>query len=407
MTWAERFRTLWRDHARYLLPLLAIAATMFFLWGNVNWHVPPADRWDGWHYRTMAEAAPGLSQVAAAPFRYRVLGTYSVGLLFGQNYIAGFFVVNYAALLAVVALLYFFLCYVGIARPVAAFSTALFTMNTHLFGLTAWLTFHTNDSLAMLFLLLALWTMMARRWRLFSLALLLGALSRETWVLAAPTAFVFLWERKLLRSDLGKLILATLPALFATVLLRTLLRADVVGSLEPLQAFARFAPKILEPEFWVRQFANSLKPLSFLPLIFLGTTVRWARGNLFMVALILLTFGSSLLGSANERLMAPAFVPFYWLLALVIQENIWPQRAMLAIIAAATFVSTLHYWYARFPLPSRELTIAIGGVAWAVVTVAALVFRLRMGQGRDTEDTEEPQRSQRTQRPDENLDQSV
>jgi hypothetical protein len=350
---------------------------MLFLWGNVNWHVPPADRWDGWHYRTMAEAAPGLSEVAAAPFRYRVLGTYTVGLLFGQSYIAGFFLVNYAALLAVVVLLYFFLCYAGISRPAAAFSAALFTMNTHLFGLTAWLTFHTNDSLAMLFLLLAVWATMARRWGLFSLFLLLGALSRETWVLAVPTALVFLWERKLLRSDLARLLLAVLPAVVVTILLRTLLHAEVVGSLEPLQAFQRFAPKIVDPEFWARQFANSLKPLSFLPLIFLGVTLRWARGNLFMVALILLTLVSSLLGSANERLMAPAFMAFYWLLALVIQEAIWPHRGMLAILAAATFLSTLHYWYARFPLPSRELTIAIGGVAWAVVTIAAIIFRLR------------------------------
>ncbi len=374
---SERIKALLREHGVYLAALLGFTALMLFLWGNVDWHIPPADRWDGWHYRTMAEAAPGLSEVAAAPFRYRVLGTYTVGLLFGQSYIAGFFIVNYAALLATVAVLYGFLCYVGVRRPVAAFTAALFTMNTHLFGLTAWLTFHTNDSLAMLFLLLALWALLAGRWPLFGLALLLGALSRETWVLAVPTALVFLWERGQLRRDLGKLALAVLPALVVTVLLRTLLRADVVGSLEPLQAFARFAPKIIDPEFWARQFANSLKPLSFLPLIFLGTTLRWARGNLFMVALILLTFASSLLGSANERLMAPAFVAFYWLLALVIQENIWPHRAMLAIIAGATFVSTLHYWYARFPLPSRELTIAIGGVAWAVVTAAAVVFRVR------------------------------
>ncbi|HNS00795.1 MAG TPA: hypothetical protein PKM78_00210 [Anaerolineae bacterium] len=373
----DRLKSLGRQHGVYLAALLAVTAAMFFLWGNVNWHIPPADRWDGWHYRTMAEAAPGLSQVAAAPFRYRVLGTYTIGLLFGANSIAGFFVVNYAALLAVVLLLYFFLCAVGISRPVAAFSTALFTMNTHLFGLTAWLTFHTNDSLAMLFLLLALWATMKRRWGLFSLALLLGALSRETWVLAAPTALVFLWERKLLRSDLGKMLLALLPAVIATLLLRTLLRADVVGSLEPLQAFLRFAPKAVDPEFWARQFANALKPLSFLPLIFLGITLRWARGNLFMVALILLTFLSSLLGSANERLMAPAFVAFYWLLALIIQEGIWPHRVMLAILAAATFLSTLHYWYARFPLPSRQLTIAIGGAAWVVVTAAAIIFRLR------------------------------
>lgn len=374
MTTSARLAAFWQRDGRYLALVLLVTAGMFYLWGNVNWHIPPADRWDGWHYRLIAEAAPQVSSVAAAPFRYRLLGTYTVGLLF-DNYIRGFFILNYLGLSAVIVTLYAFLVYVGIRRSVAAFATILFTMNTHLFGITAWLTFHTNDSLAMLFLLISLWGLMQRRYGVYAVAALLGALSRETWVLILPTALVFLAERRRLRSDGGRLLLATLPAVAATLLVRTLMRADVVGSLEPWQALVRFSPKLLEWQFWARQFANSIKPLTFLPLIFLPTTLRWARGNLFMVTLIFFTFLSSLLGSANERLMAPAFMAFYWLLALVIQENIWPNRLLLGVILSASFVSTLHYWYARFPLPSRELTIALGGAAWVVVTAAALWFR--------------------------------
>ncbi|MCS6844816.1 MAG: hypothetical protein NZ528_10945 [Caldilineales bacterium] len=370
----------WRSHLPYLLAVLLATAVMLFLWGQVDWTKPPADRWDGWHYRSMAAAAPGFSAEAAAPFRYRLLGTYTVGLLF-SDIIVGFQVVNYAAFVTLALLFYLFLCRVGLSRGVAAYTTALFTMNTHLFGITAWLTFHTNDVLSLVLLLAALWAMLDRRWGWFGLFIALGALSRETWVLAPATAAVFLWERRLLRSDGAKLLLATLPAVLITVVLRTQLRADVPGSYEPLKAFLRFGPKFFELEFWARQFGNSLKPLTFLPLIFLGATARFFRAHRWTAALILLTFASSLLGSANERLMAPAFPAFYWLLGTIVQEEIWPNRPMLAIIAAAAFLSTPHYWYARYPLPSRELTIALGAASWAAVTIAALVFRLR-GPGR-------------------------
>ncbi len=373
---AVRLQDLLRTHGRYLLAVLVVTAVMLFLWGQVDWTQPPADRWDGWHYRNMAEAAPAMSPVAAAPFRYRLLGTYTIGLIF-PDIITGFKIVNYAAFIALVVLLYSFLCYVGMRRGVAAFTTILFTFNTHLFGITAWLTFHTNDVLSMALLLAALWAMLGRRWALFGLALFFGALSRETWVLAPPVAFVFLWEHKLLRRDGPKLVVAVLPALVVTLLLRTLLKADVPGSYEPLKAFLHFYPKFFDPEFWARQFGNSLKPLTFLPLIFLGTTIRFFRANKWTAALIVLTFASSLLGSANERLMAPAFVAFYWLLAQIIQDEIWPHKAMLAVIAVASFLSTPHYWYARYPLPSRELTIALGAAAWLLVTAAAIIFKLR------------------------------
>jgi uncharacterized membrane protein len=324
----------------------------------------------------MAQAAPGLSPIAAAPFRYRVLGTYPIGLL-PIDTILAFRIVNYALFLLLAMMFYLFLCFGGIQRSMAVYTVALFAMSTYLFGVTAWYTFHTNDVLALIFVLTGFWALMARRWGLFALSLFLGALSRETWILLPPAAIVYLWERKRLRADLKKLVLATVPALVAFALLRILLHADVQGSIDIPKAFIRFSPKIIEPEFWVRQFGNTLKPLTFLSLIFYGTTLAYFKANKFMLALIGLTFVSSLLGSTDERLMAPAFLAFYWLLAHIFEKNIYPHKCMLALIAACSFVSTFHYRQARFPLPSREFTIYLGLVTWFIVTVAAVLFKCR------------------------------
>ena len=365
-----------RTHGKYLAIVVIATAIMLYLWGQINWHILPFSEWDGWHYRKIAEAAPGISAEAREPFRFRVLGSWTVGVLF-DDYVLGFKLFNYAAALGVVVGLYFFLCYVRINRPLAAFTAVLFTFNTYLFGVTVWYIFHLNDFLALLLILLGVWAMMERRWAVFAVALFLGALARETWLLLPPTALVFLWERRTLRADLVKMLLATLPAVAVTVALRLFLSLDLPGNLEPMQAFVRFAPKVLTPEFWGRQFGNALKPVTFLPLIFLGTTLAFFRANIFMAVFILLTLVSTLYGSGNERLMAPAFVAFYWLLALIIQRDIWPSKWLLGIIAVGSFVASLHYQQARFPLPSRELTVILGGLAWLVVTGAALVFRLQ------------------------------
>jgi hypothetical protein len=221
------------------------------------------------------------------------------------------------------------------------------------------------------------WAMMERRWGVFGVAMFLGALSRETWMIVPPTALVFLWERRLLREDLKKLVVATLPAVVAFLAIRALLYADIPGNIDLVGAFIMFFPKIFDPEFWARQFGNTLKPLTFLPLIFFSTTLSFFKANKYMLALIALTFVSSLLGKADERLMAPAFVAFYWLFALIFEKDIYPHKGMLALIAVCSFVSTFHYRQARFPLPSRELTIYLGLATWAIVTVAAILFKLK------------------------------
>ena len=379
MTPSERLRRFIHTHGPYLVAVLALTAIMLFLWGEIDYTIEPYSRLDGWHYRQMAQAAPGISPIAAAPFRYRVLGTYPIGLL-PIDTILAFRIVNYALFMLLAALLYLFLCFVGIRRSIAVYTVVLFTMSTYLFGVTAWYTFHTNDALALIFILMSFWALMTRRWGLFALSLLLGALSRETWILVPPAAFVYLWERKLLAADWKKLLLATVPALIAFALLRILLHADVQGSIDIPKAFIRYSPKIFEPEFWARQFGNTLKPLTFLPLIFFSTTLTYFKANKFMLALIGLTFVSSLLGSGNERLMAPAFVAFYWLLALIFEKDIYPHKGMLALIVGCSFVSTFHYRQARFPLPSRELTVYLGSMTWVIVTIAAVIFKVRTGR---------------------------
>ena len=278
---SERLRRFLHTHGPYLVAVLALTAIMLFLWGEIDYTIEPYSRWDGWHYRQMAQAAPGISPIAAAPFRYRVLGTYPIGLL-PIDTILAFRIVNYSLFLLLAVLFYLFLSFVGIRRSIAVYTVALFTMSTYLFGVTAWYTFHTNDALALIFMLMGLWALMTRRWGLFALSLLLGALSRETWILMPPVAFVYLWERKLLAADWKKLLLATVPALVAFALLRILLHADVQGSIDIPKAFIRYSPKIVEPRVLgaaVRQHAQAadLPPADLLqhdPDLFQGQQIH-------------------------------------------------------------------------------------------------------------------------------------
>lgn len=375
-------RELRGSHGQTLAIVLIIAAIMMFLWGQIDFTIEPFSKWDGLSYRNIAQAAPGISPIVPSPFRFRLLGTYPIGLL-PIDMITGFRIVNYTLFLVLVALLYLFLCYVGIRRSIAAFTTILYTFSTYLFGVTVWYTFHTNDVIGLILMIVGVWALMERRWGVFGVAMFLGALSRETWMILPPTAFVFLWERGLLREDLKKLVVATLPAVVTFLALRALLYADIPGNIDLVGAFIMFFPKILDPEFWARQFGNALKPLTFLPLIFFSTTLSFFRANKAMLALIALTFVSSLLGKADERLMAPAFVAIYWLFALIFEKDIYPHKGMLALIAVCSFVSTFHYRQARFPLPSRELTIYLGLATWALVTVAAVIFKLKTRANRE------------------------
>ncbi|MEA3335016.1 MAG: hypothetical protein U9R25_03845 [Chloroflexota bacterium] len=370
----ENLQGLLRKHGKYLAVVLIVTAIMLFLWGQVDWHTPPWDTSDGFNYRRVAQAAPGFSDQVPAPFRFRLLGTYTLGLL-PVDTISGFYLLNYGLFFLLVVLLYAFLCYVGIIPPVAAFATILFTFNKHLFGVTTWLVFHTNDTIALISLLIIFWAMFERRWILFGVVLFLSAVARETWIIVPPTALLYLWERNDLRSDGWKVIAATIPALLITAAIRAGLTADVPGSIGLIGAIERYAPKVFEPAFWVRQWGNTLIPLTLLPVVFLRTTVAFFKRNTYMIGYLLIVFLTSLLGSSNERLMAPAFLSFYWLLALIIQDNIYPSKLMLLIIGAASFATSLHYRQARFPILSREDTIVVSLIALAAVTIAAIIFK--------------------------------
>lgn len=362
----------------YAALLLLLAALLMFLYGQIDYTDPFYATTDLYHYRLMAQAAPALPTGVQQPYTYRLLGPYLAGLLPLPDPAAFHFLTILAAL--VLTLVFFgFLCAHGILPGLAAFTTLLFLLNRHLFGFIIWDYFQVDDALALLFLILLLWALRGDRpmhWTFFGVVLALGALTRETTLLAIPVAFVYLAERRQLAARGNYLIVAILPALTMFLGLRLLIQP--AGGLTLFEAFLRSAPKILDPSTLFRLFINPFIPLVFLPLIFFRTTLRFLRDHIYLLVYVLLVFISALFGSNNERLMAPAFIVFYLLVAIILQERLHSeqnrsQRLFLALLLVCTFLSSLNHQWARYPLPSRNLTLFLSLGSLLVASAGALL----------------------------------
>jgi hypothetical protein len=65
----------------HILILLAAAAVMIYLYGNIDYTVEPFRDMDLRYYRQMAQASPHLAEGVPPPFAFRLLGPWVVGLL--------------------------------------------------------------------------------------------------------------------------------------------------------------------------------------------------------------------------------------------------------------------------------------------------------------------------------------
>lgn len=361
-----------RNAYRNVIYLLLLTGVLIFLYGQIAHTVPPYSKWDLVNYRAMAAAAPGLALDLPEPFAYRILGPYIVGLLPLDDATA-FYAVSVALSLALSVLFYLFLCAQGNAPNRAFVAALLLVLNRWVFGQTVWNFFQVNDLLALVLLLLSIWALLAGRWWLYGLAFLLGALTREVALLAIPVALVLLWERRRLAREWRSFVLASLPGLAAFVLIRLLVPAWGTGLFE---AFAAYVSKLTSPAAWYRLVINAFLPLSLIPLVAFRQTAAFLRTHKFLLALMLLTFVSALFGSNNERLMAPAALAFYWLIAALLPtEPRW--RWVAPLLIAMTFLASLHHTVARFPLPSRTLTLVFAFGSLAACTLAFVVVEAR------------------------------
>ena len=359
------------DKARRVRDLLALsvaALAMVFLYGGIDYRAAPFSGWDLRSYLAMAEAAPGLARGVPRPFVYRLLGPYIVGLMPLREPV-GFRLLTLLTTLVLVFLFYGYLASEGVRARARRTTCALLILNRNLIGYNVWIYFQVDDMLSLVYVLVLLWSLKSQHWAIWGVTLLLGAATRETALLMVPVAALYLWDRRAARVRWHALAVSCIPALSLFLLLRWLVPSG--GGMGLLQSLAVHSRKLASAESWYRLIVNPFIPLSFLPLIYLGETRAFLARNRHLLLLTVLVFVSALFGQNDERLMAPAFIVFYPLIAQIIERSLVERRAALVVVLTCAFLPSPHHQMARFPLPSRSLTVILSLSSLVVVTAIA------------------------------------
>ncbi len=326
------------------------------------------------YYVPMAEAAPGLDVRQPQPYVFRWLGPWLAGVL-PVTVVLAFQLWAVAGSLALAALLYAVCWAQGVRAEAAALAVVLLAANPYLFGFNVFNQVQLGDLLTQLGLGAALWLLWRRQYATMGAVLAVTVLAREPAILMVPVAAVWAWERGRLREDGVRLALALVPVVVLFLLPRLLLRD--VGGLTLAQAFEAASAAALSPATWARLLVNAWAPAVALLAVWPGETLRWARGHLHLVALFALTTASTFFGGDLERLMQPAIWAVYPAVAVLLDRHWAGRRGPLAVLLLAAALTSLHHITARFPLPDRQLTAALAGVALALALSAALWVRVR------------------------------
>jgi hypothetical protein len=364
----------------YLIIVLAFSAIIIFGYGQIQYTRPEFSGWDVHAYRAMAMASPGLSANVPTPFAYRILGPYLVGLL-PVAPDTGFYVLTVISVLILSGLLYAFLSYEGIQYPVAALATIFFLCNKYFVGYIVWSSSQIDDTLAFILILILFWAMQEGKWRVFALGLFVGSMTRETSLLVAPVAFAFLWEKGRLKADWRKAAIALVPAIGGFLVLRWAIQVPGPSGLQAalrfyFETFLGNVGKLGTLEGWLRVLVNSFSPFSLVPLLYWKNTRAFFAAGRYRFLFVGLVFFSDLFGASNERLMAPAFIVFYLLIAAIIQDCHCQRNWLLAVFVAGALLSSLHHLYGRYPLPNRACTVALTLGSLLLVTLATFLFKV-------------------------------
>ncbi len=363
----------------YVLVICAAAAVMIFLYGTIDYEREPYSGMDLRYYRAMAAASPRLAQDVPRPFAYRILGPYVAGLLPIPGPQA-FLVLAILVSMLLPVVFYLFLLEFGNGRNAALLAALLFLCNKHFFGMSVWNFFQVKDSISLLVITASFVAMLQSRWALLSMLLLVGALSGESALIMAPTLVLFLIDRRAARGTWGRALCGLLPALAAFALIRLYVPAP--GGENLADTFLHYAPKLRYPGVWVGLLLNPFVPLTLIPLLYFGDVLSFLGKNRYMAIYLLLVFASTLFGSNNERLMAPAFIVFYAFIGDTAEKRWNGETKLWILVTLCCLASSLHHMVGRYPLPGQSMTRTISILTTLIVTGAAYLFsRSQKGSG--------------------------
>ena len=360
------------NRLKYLMFVVVATGIVIFAYGRIDYTNPKYATWDLHDYRAMAESVPGFTEDFRQPFVFRILGPYVAGLMPFSND-TNFLILSMLLGLALPLLFYLYLSESLVNPAIAALSAIFFVLNKYLYGFSIWNYFQINDLFSQVAIVILIWAMIKQNWTLFGITLFLGSLAKEVPLLVVPVAFLFAYQSKP-RVPWLPVLFAVLPGILSVVVLRLVIHSSQGNNF--IEAFLAYDQKILSVDTWFRLLINSFVPLSLIPFIFFGSTRTYFRPRKYEILFLVLVIVSTFFGYNNERLMAPAFIVFYSLLAFIVQNELAGLKVLLWVISLETVLAVFHHTYARYPLP-REWTVPISLSALVGVTIFSLTYKLK------------------------------
>lgn len=359
-------------HRMCVLVLLLVTLAAVIRYGKISYDAPTYARYDLHAYRAMTDPSLAPEGGIPSPYAFRVLGPAIVRLVPLPDVVA-FYLVTCALAVALALLFYAFLCFCGARRVTAAAATLLFVLNKGLFGFSVWNYFQVNDWLALLAIVGSWWMLIRRRWIAFSLMVAAGALARETPLIMIPVALVEAWfgdGRR--RHAAAALASAVLPAAVFLAARWWIAPASGAGLIDALREHLFKACSLGS---WYRLLVNPFMPFVLVPFVFLKETTaffRQHRGALPYVALVL---ASTFFGADYERLMAPAAVVFYWLLAWIGDRALEPRPGLLLAAVAAAALNSSDHFVRGYPWQNEVASTVVSIGLTVALTAGAVVLK--------------------------------
>ncbi|PKK83900.1 MAG: hypothetical protein CVT49_05600 [candidate division Zixibacteria bacterium HGW-Zixibacteria-1] len=364
------------EHRRQLILIGLIFVIMVVLYGRIDTGRADYQHWDLHQYQMMAERSPMPPDDVSRPFAYRILGPYLAGLLpFDLD--TSFYIFSLAVSAMLVFLFYRFLCSLKIERTAAALAVIIFIFNKYFFGFTVWNFYQLNDVLSLILILLLFFSIHRQQWLQYAIFLAVGAITRETVMIMVPVALIYLVEYGRFKQHILSWVMASLPGILIFIILRMVIVP--AGGDDLWAAFLKYSGKLGSPGPWAGLTLFCTIPVSLVPIVYFKETIAFFKERIYLLAYVLLVFVSALFGSNNERLMAPVFAVFYYLIAVLFMRTTGRIGWLKYLIIAAAFISSFDFWAGLHPLPDRATMMKVDLICLGVVTIAVTLSRFLRG----------------------------
>lgn len=362
-----------------LLMLLEMVFFGVYGLGTIEyWKKPQSDLYDIFYYRSMAYSSPQVSHEEIKPFGYRILPPLLAGMMpFDVD--ANYTILMALSLLFLVASTYGFLLHLGISRSTSFLVTVFFMFNRYFHTFFIWDQFQLTDTYTMILVVWMLWSLDARRMKAFAFLLVAGAFIKAANLMMIPAAIAYhRYRRRFDKEQMKWLILGSVIALASAGAIRMLISTQ--GGKSLLEAFLAYAPVKLTGANWIfRTFINHFLPFTLIPVIYPRRTAGFIKKYPDMTVYGILILISSFFGDNCERLIAPAAIVLYSLLALIIDREIKKRAGanmILATLMISAFLVSFHPYMGILRATKTQM-YAILAVTTIASTGAALLQKIR------------------------------